>query len=206
MHAVLHCKNNKHKKRIKFSSLSAPTKIEELTAGSGEKTQRSPAGAGSRCGFVAQWLERATRIRKILGSIPGGAALCFFVWSELSVFLSLSELKEKRIWWGISRQERVYDKKRDGNFYKKQPVFLKSGHFKRNLDSRYRDGACAHYVMVSTLQWKPFWLATQRDPQNDWTATHRVNYDVFAQAQLGFLSSFLRLFIKIFVARCIPHR
>ena len=33
----------------------------------------------SRCGFVAQWLERATRIRKILGSIPGGAALCFFV-------------------------------------------------------------------------------------------------------------------------------
>ena len=30
-------------------------------------------------GFVAQWLERATRIRKTLGSIPGGAALCFFV-------------------------------------------------------------------------------------------------------------------------------
>ena len=29
---------------IKFSSLSAPTKIEELTAGSDEKTQRSPAG------------------------------------------------------------------------------------------------------------------------------------------------------------------
>ena len=33
----------------------------------------------SRCGFVAQWLERATGIRKALGSIPGGAALCFFV-------------------------------------------------------------------------------------------------------------------------------
>ena len=48
------------------SSLSAPTKIEELTAGSDEKK------------FVAQWLERATRFRKILGSIPGGAALCFF--------------------------------------------------------------------------------------------------------------------------------
>ena len=31
----------------------------------------------SRCGFVAQWLERATRFRKILGSIPGGAALFF---------------------------------------------------------------------------------------------------------------------------------
>ena len=30
--------------RLKFSSLSAPTKIEELTAGSDEKTQRSPAG------------------------------------------------------------------------------------------------------------------------------------------------------------------
>ena len=56
---------------IKFSSLSAPTKTEELTAGSDEKTQRR--------GFVAQWLERATRIRKTLGSIPGGAALCFFV-------------------------------------------------------------------------------------------------------------------------------
>ena len=45
--------------------------------------------------------------------------------------------------------------------------------------------ACAHYVMVSKLQWKPFWLATQRDPQNDWTATqNRVNCDVFAQAAL----------------------
>ena len=45
------------------------------------------------------------------------------------------------------------------------------------------NGACAHYVMVSKFQWKPFWLATQRDPQNDWTATqNRVNYDVFAQA------------------------
>ena len=31
----------------------------------------------SRCGFVAQWLERATRIRKALGSIPSGAALFF---------------------------------------------------------------------------------------------------------------------------------
>ena len=45
--------------------------------------------------------------------------------------------------------------------------------------------ACAHYVMVSNFQWKPFWLATQRDPHNDWTATqNRVNYDVFAQAPL----------------------
>ena len=37
--------------------------------------------------------------------------------------------------------------------------------------------------MVSKFQWKPFWLATQRDPQNDWTATqNRVSHDVFAQA------------------------
>ena len=53
------------------------------------------------------------------------------------------------------------------------------------------NGACAHYVMVSKFQWKPFWLqsATQRDPQNDLTATtatqNRVNYDVFAQAPSG---------------------
>ena len=45
------------------------------------------------------------------------------------------------------------------------------------------NGACANYVMVSRFQWKPFWFATQRDPQNDWTATqNRVKYDVFAQA------------------------
>ena len=39
--------------------------------------------------------------------------------------------------------------------------------------------------MVSKFQWTTFWLATQWDPQNDWTATqNRVNYDVFAQAPL----------------------
>ena len=39
--------------------------------------------------------------------------------------------------------------------------------------------------MVSKFQWKRFWLATQQDPQNDWTATQNcVNYDVFAQAPL----------------------
>ena len=42
----------------------------------------------SRCGFVAQWLERATRIRKTLGSIPGWAALCFS--SDPAVSLSIS--------------------------------------------------------------------------------------------------------------------
>ena len=41
--------------------------------------------------------------------------------------------------------------------------------------------------MVSKFQWKPFWLATQRDPSNDWTAPqNRVNYNVFAQAPLPF--------------------
>ena len=46
-------------------------------------------------------------------------------------------------------------------------------------------GACAHYVMVSKTQWKPFWLATNLYPLNDWAGWHfRVNYDVFAQAPL----------------------
>ena len=39
---------------------------------------RGESTRSSRCGFVAQWLERATRNRMTLGSIPGGAALCFF--------------------------------------------------------------------------------------------------------------------------------
>ena len=35
------------------------------------------------------------------------------------------------------------------------------------------------------FQWKPFWLVTQRDPQNDWTAAqNRVIDDVFAQTPL----------------------
>ena len=46
--------------------------------------------------------------------------------------------------------------------------------------------------MVSKFQWKPFWLATQRDPQNDWTATQNgVNYDVFAQAPFLPLAGFV---------------
>ena len=55
---------------IKFSSLSAPTKIEELTTGSDEKTQRSPAENRT------QGLANSSRK---LGLIPGGAVLCFFV-------------------------------------------------------------------------------------------------------------------------------
>ena len=45
-------------------------------------------------------------------------------------------------------------------------------------------GGRAHYVMVcvSKMQWKPFWLATQLDPQNDWTGWQTgVNDDVCAQ-------------------------
>ena len=30
------------------------------------------------------------------------------------------------------------------------------------------NGACAHYIMLSKIQWKPFWLATQQYPENDW--------------------------------------
>ena len=46
------------------------------------------------CGFVAQWLERATRIRKTLGSIPGG---CFFVRSGCQFFYLCRSWKEKSI-------------------------------------------------------------------------------------------------------------
>ena len=77
---------------IKFSSLSAPTKIEELTAGSDEN--------------VAQWLERATRIRKTLGSIPGGAALFFFFSSDPAVSSSIfvgAERVDNLIVWGLFR-------------------------------------------------------------------------------------------------------
>ena len=48
------------------------------------------------------------------------------------------------------------------------------------------DGACAHYVMVSKFQWKPCWLATHRDAQNDWNGwRNRVNYNVFTRHRLG---------------------
>ena len=46
-------------------------------------------------------------------------------------------------------------------------------------------GLCAlrHGIQISMEAF--FWLATQRDPRNDWTATqNRVNYGVFAQAPL----------------------
>ena len=64
-----------------------------------------------------------------------------------------------------------------------QNEYENSTNYPKCTSTSLSNGACAHYVMVSKFQWKPFWLATQRDPQNDWTATQkRVNYDVFAQA------------------------
>ena len=30
------------------------------------------------------------------------------------------------------------------------------------------NGGRAHYIIESRVQWKPFWLATQQYPQNDW--------------------------------------
>ena len=54
------------------------------------------------------------------------------------------------------------------------------------LPKPHIQGARAHYVMVFKIQWKPFWLAIQLYPQNDWTGWQfRVNYDVFAQAQFA---------------------
>ena len=71
-------------RKIKFSSLSAPTKIEELTAGSDEKTQRSPAGNRTQ--------------QQDLGFDSRRGCAVFFRLIRLSVLLSLSVLKEKRIW------------------------------------------------------------------------------------------------------------
>ena len=52
------------------------------------------------------------------------------------------------------------------------------------------NGASANYIMVSRIQWKPFWLATQRDPPNDWTGWQIcVNCDIFAQVPLSGLES-----------------
>ena len=45
------------------------------------------------------------------------------------------------------------------------------------------NGVRLHLVIVSAIQWKPFWLATQLYPQNDWIGWQfPVYYDVCAQA------------------------
>ena len=52
---------------------------------------------GSCRSFVAQWLERATRIRKTLGLIPGGAALCFSSDPAVSSSIFVGAEREKSL-------------------------------------------------------------------------------------------------------------
>ena len=48
------------------------------------------------------------------------------------------------------------------------------------------NGVRAHYVMVSKIPWKPFWLAIQLYLQNDWTGWQNgVNDDVCELAHLS---------------------
>ena len=50
-------------------------------------------------------------------------------------------------------------------------------------------GARAHHVMVSKVQWKPFWLATQLYPQNDWTGWQNgVKYEIRAHTLFGWVN------------------
>ena len=56
------------------------------------------------------------------------------------------------------------------------------------------NGDRVHYVMVSKIQWKPFWLATQLYPQNDWTGWQflvSIGIGVCALAPLGLKSGFI---------------
>ena len=70
-----------------------------------------------------------------------------------------------------------------------------SPHVQKDWDlCTLRHRTCAHYVTVSKIQWKPFCLATQLYPQDDWTGWHvRVNYDVFAQGPTRIWNSGLEL-------------
>ena len=46
-----------------------------------------------------------------------------------------------------------------------------------------RDHTCTYNIILSKIQWKPFWLATQLHPQGEWTRWQNgVNYDIFVQA------------------------
>ena len=50
---------------------------------------------------------------------------------------------------------------------------------------------CAHYVMVSKFRWKPFWLATHLDPQNDWTGwQYRANCDFSHRPHYNLVASY----------------
>ena len=48
---------------------------------------------------------------------------------------------------------------------------------------------CAHYVMVSKIQWKPFRLATQLYPQNDWTGTMTYSHPILQRLKFRFVRS-----------------
>ena len=52
--------------------------------------------------------------------------------------------------------------------------------------------------MVSKIQWKPFWLATQLYPQNDWTGWQNdVNDDVCVQASLSVWGSVMQQLVQV---------
>ena len=54
---------------------------------------------------------------------------------------------------------------------------------RRDCTTNQYNGGRAQYVLDSKNQWKPFWLATQLYPENDWTGWQNgVNDDECAQA------------------------
>ena len=46
-------------------------------------------------------------------------------------------------------------------------MYIKVVHKTRRL-RKFNTLHCAHYIIETKVQWKPFWLATQQYPQNDW--------------------------------------
>ena len=66
-------------------------------------------------------------------------------------------------------------------------------------------------ILESKIQKKPFWLATQRCPQNDWTGRH-VNHEAFAKdhcksiafSDRAFLGKFFKLLVSSEVSAKIP--
>ena len=76
---------------IKFSSLSAPTKIEELTAGSDEKTQRSPAGNRT------QGLANSGRTRRPWVRFPAGLRCVFSSDPAVSSFIFVGAEREENL-------------------------------------------------------------------------------------------------------------
>ena len=105
-----------------------------------------------------------------------------FFWPDLSIsrkgsqnFLDLSVLahnekrrKPSRLWKRANRRKnrnRVAELQQQANFMHSDLVPMRL------------------LLMVSRFQWKPLWLTTQHEPQNDMTGwQNRVNFDVFAIA------------------------